>query len=89
MNFFILNTLRQRQSGLHFLDDIFKGIFLNENVWISIKILLNFVPKGPINNSIIGSHIALAPARWQAIVWTNDGKFTDAYMYMSYSASTN
>ena len=30
--------------------DIFKNIFLNENVWISIKISLKFVSKGPINN---------------------------------------
>ena len=35
-----------------FLDDIFKHIFLNGNVYISIKILLRFVPKGPINNII-------------------------------------
>ena len=27
-----------------------KCIFLNENVWIPIKISLKFVPKGPINN---------------------------------------
>ena len=45
-----VNTLRPRQYGLHFPDDIFKCIFLNENVWISIKISLKFVPKGPINN---------------------------------------
>ena len=31
------------------LKDIFKCIFLNENVWISIKISLKFVPKGPIS----------------------------------------
>ena len=31
-------------------DDIFKCIFLNENVWISIKISLKFVPYGPIDN---------------------------------------
>ena len=31
-------------------DDIFKCIFLKENVRISIKIPLKFVPKGPINN---------------------------------------
>ena len=30
--------------------DIFKCIFLNENVQILIKISLKFVPKGPINN---------------------------------------
>ena len=44
-----LNTLRLRQSGRHFADDIFKRIFFNENVWILIKISLKFVPKGPIN----------------------------------------
>ena len=33
-----------------FPDDIFKCIFLNENVLILIKISLKFVPKGQINN---------------------------------------
>ena len=33
-----------------FLDDTFKRIFFNENVSLSIKISLNFVPKSPINN---------------------------------------
>ena len=31
-------------------NDIFKGIFLNENISILIKILLNFVPKDPIDS---------------------------------------
>ena len=44
-----LNTLKQRQNGCHFTDDFFKGMFLNEKVWILIKISLNFVPKGSIN----------------------------------------
>ena len=44
------DTLRPRQNGRHFADDIFKCIFLNENVWISIGISLKFVPKDPINN---------------------------------------
>ena len=44
------NTLRPRQNGRYFPDDVFKCIFLNENIWISIKISLKFVPKGPINN---------------------------------------
>ena len=48
---FLFSTLRLRQSGHHLPDDIFKCIFLNENVWISIKILLNFVPNGPVNNN--------------------------------------
>ena len=41
--------LRPRQNGRHF-PDIFKCIFLNENVWISIKISLKFVPNDPIIN---------------------------------------
>ena len=41
------NTLRPRQNGRHFPDDIFEWIFLNENVWFSINISLKFVP---INN---------------------------------------
>ena len=45
-----INTLRPRQNGRHFTDDIFKCIFLNKNVWILIKISLKFVPKGRINN---------------------------------------
>ena len=58
-----VNTLRPRQNGRHFADDIFKCIFLNENVWISNKISLKFVPKGPINN---------IPALVQIIIWSND-----------------
>ena len=41
----LFNTLKPRQNGRHFPDDIFKCIFLNENVWILIKISLNFVPR--------------------------------------------
>ena len=32
------------------MDDIFKCIFLDENIWIPIKISLKFVPRGPFNN---------------------------------------
>ena len=45
-----INSLRPRQNDRYFPDDIFKWIFLNENVWISINISLKFVPRGPINN---------------------------------------
>ena len=45
-----LNTLRPRQNGRHFPDDIFRCIFLNENISISITISWKFVPKGSINN---------------------------------------
>ena len=60
----ILNTLRPRQNGRHFPDDIFKWIFLNENVWISLKISSKFVPKVWINN---------IPALVQIMAWRRPG----------------
>ena len=54
------NTLRPRQVGRHFPDDIFKYIFLNENAWILIKISLKFVPKASIDN---------IPALVQIMAW--------------------
>ena len=55
-----VNSLRPRQNGSHFADDIFKCIFLNESEWISFKISLKFVLKGPINN---------IPALVQIMAW--------------------
>ena len=60
----MVNTLRPRQNGRHFLDDIFKCIFLNETVWISIQISLRFVTKVPINN---------IPALVQIMAWRRPG----------------
>ena len=59
-----LNSLRPRQNGRHFTDDIFNCIFLNENAWKPIKISLKFVPKGPINN---------IPALVQIMAWHRPG----------------
>ena len=53
------NTSRPRWNGQHFADDIFKRIFFNENVLVSIRIALNCV-QGPINN---------IPALVQIMVW--------------------
>ena len=60
----LINTLRPRQNGRRFADDVFKCIFLNENVWISLKISLKFVPKVPINN---------IPALVQILAWRRWG----------------
>ena len=46
----LLNTLRARQYGYRFPNDIFKCIFVNENVLILIEISLKFVPKVQIND---------------------------------------
>ena len=60
------NTLALRKNCRHFTDDIFKCIFLDENVQISIKISPKFVPKGPIDN---------IPALVQIMAWCgSDGK---------------
>ena len=40
-----VNTLRPRQNGRHFADDIFICIFVDENVWILVKISLNLFPR--------------------------------------------
>ena len=80
----LFNTLRPRQNGRPFTDDSFKNIFLKENVWISIRISLKFVPTGPINN--IQSLVQIV-ARRRAIIWTNDGQITDGYMRLSASVS--
>ena len=45
-------------------DDIFNRIFVNENVIISIKFSLQFVPKGPINN---------IPVLVQIMAWRRPG----------------
>ena len=77
--------MRPKQNGRHLTDDTFKCIFLNENVSISIKVSPEFVPKGPVIN--IPASVHMAPNRRQAIFWTNDGKFTDAYTRHSASIS--
>ena len=58
------NTSRPRQNGRHFPDDIFKCLFLNENVSIAITISLKFVLNGPINN---------IPALVQIMAWCRPG----------------
>ena len=42
--------MRSKQNGGHFPGNIFKCIFFNENVCISIKISLSSLPKGSVNN---------------------------------------
>ena len=61
---FTFNTLRPRQNERHFADDIFKCIFVNENVWIWVKISLKSVSMGPINN---------IPALVQIMAWRRPG----------------
>ena len=61
---FWVNTLRLRQNGRLFADNMFTWIFLNENAWISLEISLNCVPKGWIDN---------IPALVQIMAWRRPG----------------
>ena len=59
-----VHTSRPRQDGRHFADEILRCYFLNENVWIPIKISLKFAPKSPINN---------IPTLVQIMAWRRPG----------------
>ena len=71
-----VNTLRWRQNGRHFPDDIFKWIFLNENGSVLIDISLKFVHNGQINN---------IPALGQIMAWRRscDKPLSDPMMVSS------
>ena len=69
-----MNSSPHGQNGCHFADNIFRCNFVNENFGILIKILLKFVPKGPIDeNPAFGLDNGLVPNRRQVIIWTNAG----------------
>ena len=62
--FCILNAFRPRQNVRHFPGNLFSNAFFNENVQISIKVSLKFVPGGPVNNF---------PALVQIMAWRRPG----------------
>ena len=57
-------TLRPRQDGRHFADDIFTCIFFNENCCSLMKFSVKYVRKGPIDNN---------PALVQIMAWRRSG----------------
>ena len=61
---YLISTMKPGQNGRHFPDDIFKCIFLNENVWISLKISQKFASKVRTNN---------IPALVQIMAWRRPG----------------
>ena len=75
------NWSPSEQKGRHFADNIFRRIFLNENIRISIQFSPNFVPKGPIDNKpalvqVIDCRLFGAKPLPEPMVT----HFTDAYM---------
>ena len=59
-----VNSSSPGQNGCQFADDIFKFIYVIEEVCILIKISLNFVPMGPIDSK---------PALVQIMAWHRPG----------------
>ena len=73
------NTLSPRQSNHHFAHDIFKYIFLNEDVWIVIKILLNFVHKGPLINILSLVQVMAWRQTGENHKWNNHTRHCDIF----------
>ena len=59
-----VNILRPRKNGCHFPDDILKCILLNENVWIWLKVSLQLLLKGLVDN---------IPSFVQIMAWSRPG----------------
>ena len=102
-----VNTLRPRQNGHHFAEDIFNAFSWMKMFQLRLKFHRSLFPRvqltifqhwfrlwlvawpAPSHNlnqcwNIVNG---LAPSRQQAIIWTNDGQFTDTYMRHSTSMS--
>ena len=46
----------QNKMAANFTNDIFKCIAINANMWISVKVSLNFAPQDPIDNNLVLAH---------------------------------
>ena len=80
------NTSLPTQNDRYFADDIFKCIFLNRNVEISIWISLKFVPRGPIDNkAAMVQEVACRRTGDKPLPEPMMAWFADAYMHHSAS----
>ena len=76
-----INSSSPAQNGPHFVDDIFKCIFLNEKFCILIRISRKLLPKGLINDTwtmlqvMAWRRIGDKPLPEQILI-----QFADAYM---------
>ena len=71
-NNYMVNTLKLRQSCHLFPDNILKWIFFNANVWILIRISLNFVQREPITN---------IPALIKIMAWRSNKPLSEPMMF--------
>ena len=77
--------LSVRLIGLRYLSDFIILIWGKRNLYKTLsRALYDYC-----YHFSIGSGNGLTPNRWEVIIWTYDGKFTDAYMRHSASMSFN
>ena len=71
---YALNTLKPRKDYSHFADDIFKWIFLNEIIWILIKVSYKVFPFLAVQLTIFQHWFRwwLGADQATVIIWTND-----------------
>ena len=77
------NTLRPRQNGCRFTDNVSKCFLLNENVWISIIISLKFVPEGHFNN--IPPLVQIMAWHWPGNKPLSEPMMESSLMHISFS----
>ena len=69
--YILINTLRPRQCGRQFADDMLKMIFFDKKCCTLLKLHWIF-SHGSLHASI-GLYNGLVSNTWQAIIWSNDG----------------
>ena len=76
-----------RQNVCYLPDNSLIYVFFNEKVWISIKILLELISKGPVNsNAALVQLMGFAPNN-KPLSETMMAKFTDSTIHLSASMS--
>ena len=77
-----VDTFRLRQKGCYFADGTFQNIFPYDICCNLIQIWMKKMSEGRLSKVQNGLKINndLAPNRWRAIIWTNDGL---VYRYIS------
>ena len=82
-----VTTLRPKQNGRHFADDIFQSLFLNKTYYLG-SFPLKFVTKGPIDNkSTLVQVMAWSRTNNKPLFELMMASFTDAYTPHSISKS--
>ena len=73
----LVNTFRPLENDSYFADNIFKFLLMNTIVGLWLK-FIEIISYRPIS---IGSNSAMVGIRRQAIIWSNEGLFSNIHMH--------